>query len=420
MKVLRSLLKNDPAQVDLLSVGQILAICGSGKLTDDSECSRDFREYLQIATSDNLVKYVQTCLQSPFERSGHVLQDVVNELGRRLDYSVENGLYQGRTNAIGFDGLWSEASDHTIVVEVKTTDAYRINLDTIGGYRDELIRIEKITTNSSVLLVVGRQDTGDLEAQVRGSRHAWTVRIISADALGKLVALKESTEIASAEKIHDLLVPFEYTRLDKIIEIAFTVAEEASDAEGGQVEVETATVGEGSRSGKQRHTSADVIEQLRSQIVTALSNKYSPLVKKSKALYWSTDKSVRVAVTISKRYENGNFWYAHHPDWDAFLGEGSVGLLVLGCIGKDEAYAIPHAWIHTKLRYLNTTDREGRSYWHVYLHPESDGRLLLRLNNGQGESLDSFGLPLPNLPVSLSSPAKRRKNAAHGASRGLS
>lgn len=183
------MLKNDPAQVDLLSVGQILAICGSGKLTDDSECSRDFREYLQIATSDNLVKYVQTCLQSPFERSGHVLQDVVNELGRRLDYSVENGLYQGRTNAIGFDGLWSEASDHTIVVEVKTTDAYRINLDTIGGYRDELIRIEKITTNSSVLLVVGRQDTGDLEAQVRGSRHAWTVRIISADALGKLVAL---------------------------------------------------------------------------------------------------------------------------------------------------------------------------------------------------------------------------------------
>jgi hypothetical protein len=76
-----------------------------------------------------------------------------------------------------------------------------------------------------IALVVGRQDTGDLEAQVRGSRHAWTVRIISADAL-----LKESTELASAAKIHELLIPFEYTRLDKIIEIAFTVAEEASEA----------------------------------------------------------------------------------------------------------------------------------------------------------------------------------------------
>jgi hypothetical protein len=239
------------------------------------------------------------------------LQDVVNELGRRLDYNVENGLYQGRSNAIGFDGLWSEINGQTIVVEVKTTDAYRINLDVIGGYRDELIQNGKITSASSVLLVVGRQDTGDLEAQVRGSRHAWTVRIISADALGKLVALKESTEVSSAEKIHELLVPFEYTRLDKIIDIAFTVAEEASDAE--QVaEAETVAAGDGDVvQAKQRRTAADVIEQVRSRIVAALSKKYRPLVKKSRALYWSPDKTIRAAVTISKRYESGGFWYAY-------------------------------------------------------------------------------------------------------------
>ena len=186
MKPLLSLLKNDPSQIERLSVQQILALCGNGKLTDGSECSRDLREYLQIAKSTDLIRYLQTCLQSPFERSGNVLQDVVNELGRRLDYTVENGLYQGRSNAIGFDGLWSDPGGHTIVVEVKTTDAYRINLDVIGGYRDDLIRSEKITSGSSIVLVVGRQDTGDLEAQVRGSRHAWTVRIISADALGNL------------------------------------------------------------------------------------------------------------------------------------------------------------------------------------------------------------------------------------------
>jgi hypothetical protein len=267
MKALLSLLKNDPAQVDLLSVEQILALCGSGKLTDGSECSRDFREYLQITSSDNLIRYLQTCLQGPFEKNGQALQDIVNELGRRLDYNVENGLYQGRSNAMGFDGLWSEPGKHTIVVEVKTSDAYRINLDRIGGYRDELIRSGKITTDSSVLLVVGRQDTGDLEAQVRGSKHAWTVRMISAEALGKLVALKESTELASAEKIHELLVPFEYTRLDKIIEIAFTVAEEASDSEdqpadSGSIVVETS-------SNKQQRTSLELIEQVRLQIVTA-------------------------------------------------------------------------------------------------------------------------------------------------------
>ena len=393
MKPLLSLLKNEPAQVDLLSVEQVLALCGIGKLTDGSECSRDFRDYLQIATSANLARYLKSCLQSPFERSGKALQDIVNELGRRLDYSVENGLYQGRVNAIGYDGLWSGESEHTIVAEVKTTDAYRINLDTIGGYREALIQSGKIGAKSSVLLVVGRQDTGDLEAQVRGSRHAWTVRIISADALTTLVALKESTEVASATKIHELLIPFEYTRLDKIIEIAFTVAEEASESEG-TAEIEAAENEFAASSPKQRRTAADVIEQVRAQIVSALSRKYAPVVKKSKALYWSADKSMRAAVTISKRYEKGGYWYAYHPRWDEFLSSASVGFLVLGCIGQKEAYAIPRDWIHSKLNLLNTTERDSEKYWHVLLNPEADGRLLMRLNNGHGESLESFKLNL--------------------------
>jgi hypothetical protein len=40
---------------------------------------------------------------------------------------------------------------------------------------------------SSILIVVGREDTGDLEAQIRGSRHAWDVRLISVDALLRLM-----------------------------------------------------------------------------------------------------------------------------------------------------------------------------------------------------------------------------------------
>jgi uncharacterized protein YybS (DUF2232 family) len=49
--------------------------------------------------------------------------------------------------------------------------------------------------------------------------------------------LKESTELASAAKIHELLVPFAYTRLDKIIEIAFTVAEEVGEAAEEQLQL---------------------------------------------------------------------------------------------------------------------------------------------------------------------------------------
>jgi len=400
-KALLTLLKTDPSQVDSLSIQQVVALCGTGKLTDNSESSTDLRGYLQIAKSENLFTYVQSCLQSPFDRSGSVLQDLVNELGRRLDYSVQNGLYQGKTNAVGFDGLWTSPEGRVIVVEVKTTDAYRINLDTIAGYREKLLASGTIPKESSVLLVVGREDTGDLEAQVRGSKHAWTFRIISADALTKLVVLKENAEVASAGKIHELLVPFEYTRLDKIIEIAFTVAEDASaaaveDEQGPDVEV-TVEPSDKVTAGtvrSQQHTPSAIISEVRTEIVRSISNTYVPLVKKSRALYWSADKSLRAAITISKEYEGGDYWYAYHPAWDAFLSEAATGFFVLGCVGRDEAFAIPFGWIHCRLNSFYTTERDDNRYWHILLWPAEDGEMVLRLKDGSSESLDSFKLPL--------------------------
>jgi len=76
-----------------------------------------------------------------------------------------------------------------------------------------------------MLIVVGRQDTGDLEAQVRGSRYAWDIRMISTDALLKLVKLKENAgDPATTRKIRSVLTPMEYTRLDEMIDIMFTAA----------------------------------------------------------------------------------------------------------------------------------------------------------------------------------------------------
>jgi hypothetical protein len=397
MNALQTLLKTDPGQVDGLSIEQVLALCGTGKLTDNSTCSKEFCEYLQVAKTDSLIKYLRTCLQEKFDAGPLVLQDVVNEFGRRLDYTVENGLYKGKVNAIGFDGLWADVDGRSIIVEVKTTDTYRINLDTIAGYREALVTAGKVSKDSSVLIVVGRQDTGDLEAQVRGSKHAWTIRIISADALATLVALKENTEQAdSVKRIHELLVPFEYTRLDRIIEIAFTVTEDAKAA----LEEEQATLpadlsssaNEGST--KQQHTSPEIIAAVRANIIAALSVKYSPLVKKSRALYWSADKSMRVVVTVSKRYGESGYWYAYHLPWDEFLSEGQAGLYVLGCVGRNEAFAIPYEWIHARVESLNFTEREDGKHWHILVYPTDDGRLVLRLKNGKNESLDAFKLVL--------------------------
>jgi hypothetical protein len=179
---LLALWKSNPNAIGESTIEQIVAIAGDGSLKDSSLCSLELRDYLAQIPSKKLSDYVEHCLSSGFAKSGMVLQDLINELGRRLDYGVKNGRYQGTTNTIGFDGIWT-SEGHTIIAEVKTTDAYRISLDTIANYRVRLQSSNEIAGSSSILIIVGREDTGELEAQIRGSRHAWDIRLISADAL---------------------------------------------------------------------------------------------------------------------------------------------------------------------------------------------------------------------------------------------
>ncbi|WP_339033672.1 hypothetical protein WHZ78_17860 [Bradyrhizobium symbiodeficiens] len=205
--------ESNPDEVSQTSIEQIVAMAGDGNLRDGSLCSNEFRQYLTQADTSKLASYVEHCLTNSFAKGGQVLQDLVNELGRRLDFKVTNGRYQGTVNAIGFDGIWLSPEGHTIVAEVKTTDAYRIPLDTIASYRRRLLDNSEITEPSSILVLVGRQDTGELEAQIRGSRHAWDIRVISADSLLKLIQLKENSDDSeTGRKIRSLLTPMEFSR----------------------------------------------------------------------------------------------------------------------------------------------------------------------------------------------------------------
>lgn len=209
--------KSNPAAIDQFSIEQVVTAAGDGVLKDGSDCSAELRIFLSEVPSAKLKSYIERCLSTPLNKGGMVLQDLVNELGRRLEYNVENGRYQGVVGSIGFDGLW-RSGEHTIVVEVKTTDAYRISLNTIASYRDKLMASGKLLGSNSFVIVTGREDTGELEAQVRGSRHAWDIRLISTDALVKLVQLKEDSEgPETSAKIRSLLTPMEYAIPAKIM-----------------------------------------------------------------------------------------------------------------------------------------------------------------------------------------------------------
>jgi hypothetical protein len=392
---------SNPTAIGQLTIEQIVATAGSGNLQDNSDCSHELREYLGQVGSQSLSTYIDRCITSHFPKSGLVLQDLVNELGRRLDYHVSNGRYQGTTNAIGYDGIWASPDGHGIIVEVKTTDAYRISLDTIARYREGLIKANQVATNSSVLIVVGREDTGELEAQIRGSRHAWDMRLISTDALVKLVQLKEGAEGPEiGHKIRSLLTPREYTRLDEMVDVMFTTAKDVENAVGAETGKEDELTQPDAPAEKEKsewNFADSTLPQIkREEVVMALSKREDiPLIRKSRALYWSPSHDVRAAFTISKRYTKKGgpaYWYAYHPQWRDFLGEVERGYLVLGCMDRNEAFAIPVDKFHLLLTTLNTTEKEdGSFYWHLHLSEDQLGKLSLMLpKQKETLSLSSF------------------------------
>jgi len=212
----------------------------------------------------------------------------------------------------GHDGIWSDPESHSIIVEVKTTDAYRIDLNTIAGYRQTLARRGDVDLeHSSMLVVVGRQDTGDLEAQIRGSRHAWDMRLISVEALLRMLKLKEEVEDPSIlNRIHEILIPREFTRLDPIVEIAFKAVEDVRQDSVGDDEDEEQTAGK-------KFTPVAFHSECTARIQKVLG---VTLVKQSRASFASPDQAIRVVCSVSRFHEREKrYWFAFHPHQDKFL-----------------------------------------------------------------------------------------------------
>jgi len=363
------------------TIQQIVISAGDGSLGDETLCSKEFIQFLSEVPSEQLFKYSAYCLDTAFDKGGFVLQDIVNELGRRLGFTVENGRYRGVKGQIGFDGIWKTGSRPEIVVEVKTTSAYQMSVDTPAEYRQRLIDDGRLSKQSSILIVVGRFDTDGLEAQVRGSKHAWDVRLISIESLIRLVRVKEmSPDPTTLERIGEVLRPFEYTRVDKIIDIIFATAE---DVESANLVSEEEPVHVGEQSNNQSParnydvTPKEDLEDKRSQAAYSFGlSQNASLVKFSKTLFQSGDKEIRACVAVSKNYlrDYQPYWYAYHPKWDEFLREGKESYLILACMDLNEAFAIPYDRLLQILPKLNQTRKEnGKNYWHIAVTNTDNG-----------------------------------------------
>ena len=83
------------------NVQQIISFAGNGNLTDGSTTSEEFRAFLKGISADLIQRYADQCLMDSFNGSGFVLQDIVNQIGKRLGFKVKYGRYRGIPLGVG-------------------------------------------------------------------------------------------------------------------------------------------------------------------------------------------------------------------------------------------------------------------------------------------------------------------------------
>lgn len=387
---LTDLWKTSPDQLRDKHIQQVITFAGSGKLRDGGDASVEFRDFLSVVPSPSLSQFADECLTTRFDDSGLALQDVVNEIGQRLGFEVDHGVYRGTADKVGYDGIWKSEDGKSIVIEVKTTDAYRIDINKVAGYRESLVSAGSLRADdSSILIIVGRQDTGDLEAQIRGSRHAWDTRLISVDALVRLLRLKEDLEEPLVvRKIRDILAPLEFTRVDGIIDIVFATAEDVRYIdEVGEEKEDGETAGP-------KFVPAAFHEACIKRIEFHFD---ISLVKRSRATYTSTDGFFAVVCAVSRQHSSGSapsYWFAFHPHQRDTLLEAQEGYIAFGCGSELSLLVIPINDFDAWLEGMNVTEKPERSYRHVSIFDE-DGKFVLHRKRGY-ERIDLTNYLLPS------------------------
>jgi hypothetical protein len=225
----------------------------AGKL-DDSEGENTprerFRQFLMedVTEVGQVRDYVEECLRNSGDQYNRALQDLVNYTGHFLGFKVQYGRYQGVPSQVGFDGLWTSPAGYHLVIEVKTSNVYAINIDTLVGYVDKLISSEKKIPNWDAALglyVVGKPEEGikQLDNAIVAEKRTHQLRVISVDALLSLAEMMKAYGL-SHKDVLAVIRPSGPT-VDWVVNLMTTLVAQGTSEALPQLAVDTATADTG-------------------------------------------------------------------------------------------------------------------------------------------------------------------------------
>ena len=218
------------------------------------------------------------------------------------------------------------------------------------------------------------------------------MRIIGVDALAKLMRVNLSTFSQEVtEKIHTILQPFEYTRVDKIVDVVFTTIEDKTHESDSFDEVQDKGTARTQR--QIDKTPRSILDAKKVAAAQRLSAKLGrPLVRKRYSLYSDSTDQLHAVIAVSKRYTRSGsdfYWYAYHNEPQrTFLRVADKGYMVFALADSEESFAVPYEvlekhWDH----FYETVQDNGSLYKHIYIYHEL-GNFHLRVNKIGGTEID--------------------------------
>jgi hypothetical protein len=200
--------------------------------------------------------------------------------------------------------------------------------------------------------------------------------MISVDALLRLVTVKEELEDPQVVgKIRQILRPKEYTKIDEIIDLVFSTAEDVKKEENLQQGIQ-------SEEGEKKFTPVN----FREECITRVQSKLKTiLVKRSSALYSSADEKTAVFCLNSREYGSESqprYWFAFHPHQKETLSKYPNGYVAFGCGGPQRVILIPANDFVPWLKRFHVTNLGDRMYWHVRINCD-DNKISLVTKAGE-------------------------------------
>ncbi len=348
------------------------------------ERCKELREFLQKNEKNDelLAKFVKETINSTIkyeneEISGFILQELINEIGRRLEFKVEYGVYRGskKPDIIGYDGVWTTEDGYSFIIESKKTDTYTFQLETPYKYREQLIEEKKVEREkSSILIVLGKEKCKSIEYQIRGSEFLWNTRGVEVKALLNLLQIKkELNDKNTLKQIYEILKPHEYLKIDKLIDLIFFTANDSrleEIEELGEAEETTIAISKNERERKE-----EGIKRLEKKLNKSLN-------KKLKSLYVTEDSETGIIACISHKYIQGKkeyYWFAYKEYYYENLKDYKNGYIAYICEGIDDILLIPIEHIEKLRKNLN---QSKKGHWHIQIFAkENEFKLRLKGKN---------------------------------------